>query len=458
MRRYSRMLAMSLTVVAAAAMIWGCSGKMAAPEAQANQEGTKEGANEAAKTDEEQITLRFLSYAKSYEEIEQQIVDEYHKQNPNVTVEIEYLTNLDSKEYLAKTDVMVMGGEKIDILMTPSPTHFTIRAESDSYLPLDSFFEAENSKPEDEFNVIYRVKDQVYGIPAEMKYGVVMLNKDMLDEAGLPVPPVNWTWDDYRDYAIKLTKGEGANKIYGSYLHKNNEQVMYGITSAQKGNKYFNEDGSLTFANPEFAEFLQYRYDLENTDQASVPLADVKALNLNYYEQFFNGKVAMMPMLTHVINYIGDQNYPHDFVTAVAPLPLWDKNGEHFNPVGATIYSIAKTSEHPQEAFDFLKFWCTEGVMMKGKTIANIKGTSRLESAERMVRGFKELIDMDSFSAYFNDEKWVDSYEDFVPPYQGEIESALLEETDKYLLNTQSLEDTVKNLMERGNAIIKENQ
>ena len=166
----------------------------------------------------------------------------------------------------------------------------------------------------------------------------------------------------------------------------------------------------------------------------------------------------MMPMLTHVINYIGDQNYPHDFVTAVAPLPLWDKNGEHFNPVGATIYSIAKTSEHPQEAFDFLKFWCTEGVMMKGKTIANIKGTSRLESAERMVGGFKELIDMDSFSAYFNDEKWVDSYEDFVPPYQGEIESALLEETDKYLLNTQSLEDTVKNLMERGNAIIKENQ
>lgn len=31
---------------------------------------------------------------------------------------------------------------------------------------------------------------------------------------------------------------------------------MYGITSAE-GNKYFNEDGSLTFANPEFAEFLQ---------------------------------------------------------------------------------------------------------------------------------------------------------------------------------------------------------
>lgn len=453
MRRYSRMFTMSLAVVAAAAVIGGCSGKTVS-EVPASQEGTKEG----GKMDEEQITLRFLSYAKSYEEIEQQIVDEYHKQHPNITVEIEYLTNLDSKEYLAKTDVMVMGGEKIDILMTPSPTHFTIRAESDSYLPLDSFFEAENSKPEDEFNVIYRVKDQVYGIPAEMKYGVVMLNKDMLDEAGLPVPPVNWTWEDYRDYAIKLTNGEGANKIYGSYFHKNNEQVMYGITSAKRGNKYFNEDRSLTFDNPEFAQFLQYRHNLENVDQASIPLADVKALNLNYYEQFFNGKVAMMPTLTHVINYIGDQNYPHDFVTAVAPLPLWDKDGEHFNPVGATIYSVAKTSEHPQEAFEFLKFWCTEGVMIKGKTIANIKGTSRLESAERMVSNCRELIDMDSFNVYFNDEKWVDSYEDFVPPYQGEIESALLEETDKYLLNTQSLEDTVKNLMERGDAIVKENQ
>ena len=32
------------------------------------------------------------------------------------------------------------------------------------------------------------------------------------------------------------------------------------------------------------------------------------------------------------------------------------------------------------------------------------------------------------------------------------------EETDKYLLGSQSLDDTIKNLMDRGNEVIEENK
>ena len=35
------------------------------------------------------------------------------------------------------------------------------------------------------------------------------------------------------------------------------------------------------------------RYDMENVDHCSTPLADVKALNMNYRDQFFNGNIAM---------------------------------------------------------------------------------------------------------------------------------------------------------------------
>lgn len=279
----------------------------------------------------------------------------------------------------------------------------------------------------------------------------------MLDEAGLPVPDLNWTWEDYREYAIKLTKGEGSGKTYGSYFHIFADMYTYGVTSAQKGNRCFNADGTLSFDNPEFAKFLQFRYDLENKDKASVPLADTKALNMSYYDQFLNGKVAMLPMLTHMLGHIGNEKYPHDFVTTFARLPLWEADDEHYNPVGATIYSIAKTTKHPQEAFDFLKFWCTEGVQMKGLTIANQKGANRFECAKRMVEGSESLVDMDALESVMNDEKWIDSYEDFMPSYQGEIELILGEEAEKFLLDVQSLEDTVTRLMERGNQIIAEN-
>ena len=160
-------------------------------------------------------------------------------------------------------------------------------------------FEAEGTTAEDMFEVVVKVDDQVYGIPAEMKYNnLVLINKDMLDAAGLPVPDLNWTWDDYRDYAIQLTQGSGADAIYGSFFRSGAN--VFGINAAKQGNPYFYDDGTLTFEDPIWSRFLEFRYNLENTDKASTPQTDIKALNLNYRDQFFSGKVAMMPLGTDV--------------------------------------------------------------------------------------------------------------------------------------------------------------
>lgn len=112
---------------------------------------------------------------------------------------------MNSSDYLTKTDIMLMGGEPIDILMTANYAQYTVRAMSGSYLPLDDFMKEEGITAEDAYNVILKVNDQTYGIPGEMKYNLVLINKNMLDEAGLEVPALDWTWDDYHEYAKKLT-------------------------------------------------------------------------------------------------------------------------------------------------------------------------------------------------------------------------------------------------------------
>ena len=81
-----------------------------------------------------------------------------------------------------------------------------------------------------------------------------------------------------------------------------------------------------------------------------------------------------------------------------------------------------------------------------------------MESINAIVGDFQELLDMDSLTAVMQDEKWVDSYEEFIPTYQSEVDSILTEETDKFLLGSQSLEDTVQAIMERGNEVIEENK
>jgi len=474
MRKYSKAAVSGfMAVMMAAAALSGCSGGKSSNETAAKTEAAKTEAAKAEKTEAagkgeetkaaaesegEPVTLRFVSWQTNHDAGNRAVADAYHAEHPNVTVEFEYLGDMNSKDYLTKTDIMLMGGEAMDIVMTPDFASFAARAASGSYLALDPYFDETGTKAEDEFNVIIRNDGQVYGIPAEMKYNMMLINKNMLDEAGLEVPPLDWTWDDYRDYAIKLTKGSGADTIYGSYFHLWGSANLHGVASAKKGSTFFNDDGTLTFDNPYFAKFLQWRYDLENTDKASVPLADVKALNLNYRDLFFSGKLAMFPGGTFMLSDIGNEKYQHDFVTTFARMPMWEKDGEHYNVAASNMFCIARTSEHPKEAFDFLKYWCKEGVAIKGMFVSNEKGADRMESINKIVGNFTDLVDMDALKNVMQDEKWVDSYEEFTPTYQSEIDSLLTEETDKYLLGSQSLEDTIQRLMDRGNEVIAENK
>lgn len=473
MKKYNKLaVTVLLTAMTAVTILSGCG--TPAKEPGASKDGGKDSsaaagstAGEASEASEsvaagtleqsgEPVTLRFLSWQSNHAEVNQAVADAYHEKNPNVTVEFEYVGDMNSSEYETKTDIMIMGGEPIDIVMTASIMEHTVRAASDSYLALDSFFEAEGTTASDEFNVIVPVNGHVYGIPAEMKYGMVLINKDMLDEAGLPVPDLNWTWDDYREYAAKMTKGSGADAIYGSFFRSGG--LMNGVSAAKKGNPYFNDDMTLTFDNPYFSKFLQLRSDLETVDKSSVSTADIKALNMNYRDQFFSGKVAMMPLGTYVLSDIGNEKYKHDFMTTFARMPLWEENDEHYYTAEANVFSIARTSEHPQEAFDFLKYWSTEGVTIKGMFLSNEKNAEKMDSTNQIIKNFMDKVDVEALTAIMQDEKWVDSYEEVTPPYQNELNNILTEEGDKYLLGTQSLEETVQNLMKRGNAIIEENK
>lgn len=463
MKNTKKAAGLILAASMAAVLVSGCSGggvktettgetaaaAAESPETSAGQDNTDSG---------KPITLRFVSWQTNHDANNQKVAEEYKKLHPNITVQFDYVGDMNSKDYLTKTDIMLMGGEKIDILMTPGYADYIVRATSGSYLPLDDFFMEEGVKAEDAYNVIIPVNGQTYGIPGEMKYNMVLINKDMLDAAGLPVPSLDWTYDDYRDYAIKMTSGSGADKKYGSYFHSWGNTNLWGITSSKKGSGYFNDDETLTFANPEFAKFLQFRYNLENVDKCSTPLADVKSLNMNYRDQFFNGNVAMLPMGTFMLSDIGNEKYSPQFTTTFARQPLWDKAGEHYNIAAGTMFAIAKTSSHPREAYDFLRFWTTEGVNIKGMFISNEKNADKMDSVNQIIAGFTDKLDVNALQAIMQDPKWIDSYEEFIPQYQSEIDNILTEETDKYLLGSQPLDDTISNLMKRGDEVIEENK
>ena len=293
-----------------ASMLTGCGGS-----ASSGADSTSALAGSGTTSSDEQINLRFVSWQTDYQDLNEAVAEAYTKEHPNVTVTFDYYGDMTATEYYKKVDLMVMGGEEMDILMTSAFPEHAQRAGSGAYLPLDEYFEAEGVVPEEAYSIIQKVDGKIYGIPGDLKSWFVLINKDMLDEAGLEVPSLDWTWDDYREYAKALTKGEGANKIYGSYFHSWDHYDYMGMWSTYPDNPMFKEDMSgVNFDNPDFKDWLQFRYDLENVDKSSMPYADVKSMNMNYRDKFFNGQIAMLPIGNFIVPELDDQDkYPHDF-------------------------------------------------------------------------------------------------------------------------------------------------
>ena len=93
----------------------------------------------------------------------------------------------------------------------------TDRIAASDKLEMDKF-------PED-IKQLYQYDGKVYAIPKDIDTIALWYNKTMFDEAGLEYPNEDWTWDDFYDAAVKLTKEDGSQ--YGTAMNPSNEQDGY---------------------------------------------------------------------------------------------------------------------------------------------------------------------------------------------------------------------------------------
>lgn len=451
MKKIKQIVGLGLCLTILGSVLASCGGGDQKPSEKSSESNIS---SKEEKGSDEQVTVHFINWQTNHKEANQKIVDAYEKEHPNVKIEMEYIGDMSSQDYLKKVDIMLMGDEPIDIVMTPGYEDYATRADSGSYLSLEDYFTAEGKSIDELYDSQMAVNDKHYGIASDMKYNIVLINKDMLDAAGLPVPPLDWTWEDYQDYAVKLTQGEGPEKVYGSYFHNWATTMNLGIQTKIEGNQIFKNEKELLVGEPTYQKWFEYIYQLENIDNASTPLVDIKSLNMNYRDQFFTGKIAMLPIATYMIPEIGNAKYPHDFVTTFAPIPTWDGGTSGMVSGAPLIYSIAKTAQHPQEAYDYLRFLTTEGVRIKSMFISSEKDVNKMDFVEPMVENFKALVDMDALNNVMKNPAWKDNTADFIPTYQKEVQTMLYEEFEKYLLDAQNLETTIKNMESNAKQII----
>lgn len=383
------------------------------------------------------------------------VIEGFMKKYPQIKVEYTLFTNDDAGT--AKLDTALLSGEPIDVYFSFGASHIVNRVNGGMAMNLaevggDKFIE-ENIGTEG----VFKVDNQYYALPTAKEPTCMMVNKDAFDAAGIPVP-TEWTIDEFREIAKKLNNPE--NGMYGVY------PLFYaGVIPISKtilgSNAIYNEDGTgANYIAPEYA-YDRLSYDLLVTDKSAYPYEEIiaKQVTGQWNRLFASGKVAIgifQPWMCRTISNL--EEYPHDFVTAFAPLPVLEKGQETYN-LGElnNFMQIRGNTEYAKQAWAFLEYWTTEGaeaMLPSGKIPVN-KNYENPDIAPLILNDPNGTIfDAESFQKVAlnpNVQYICDTYTAGV----NEIKQIQKEETDKLMLGKQSFEEYLENMQKRVDEAIK---
>ncbi|MDX6592580.1 MAG: multiple sugar transport system substrate-binding protein [Gaiellales bacterium] len=110
------------------------------------------------------------------------------------------------------------GSYAANIARTPSAVDVAPLLAEDPSMNWEDFWPAERGAVE--------VGDKVIGVPALVDNLALVYNKAMFDQAGVAHPTADWTWDDFRQAAAKLT--DPAKKQFGwAYVADASEDTVW---------------------------------------------------------------------------------------------------------------------------------------------------------------------------------------------------------------------------------------
>jgi multiple sugar transport system substrate-binding protein len=435
-------IAVTLSVALAMTVAAGCSQKTDTSAAGGQQEQV--------------TTIKFYHWYNEETGNWQKVIKDFEEKNPGIKVQSTPLVdNVNAAEYLQKLDLLTATGESMDVVMFHDAGELAKRVKIGMMEPLEPYLSKDGVDVSKEYLFDPKIDGKYYSLPAKYSMSMVMLNKKQLDEVGLPVPK-DWTWKEFSDYAKKLTKGEGASKRYGAYLRDQYLHYSLNISDLPENAYLLKDDGSSNLSSPLFKQSLELRNQMENVDKSAVPLADTISQKLNYRQQFFSGKVSMLPVGSWMISEWG--NFVPDFEIAWAPYPKNSPSDSIYSRTAGDTIGIAKSSKNKEAAYKFIRWFSTEGLVVQGLSLPGWKNADLNKAAETLIAGTKkpELVDKKSLSDVLKNS--INTKITIPPSYGPEAEKAFVDEAQLYLLGQQDVNKTLTKAEEKVQKIISTNK
>lgn len=301
--------------------------------------------------------VRFMALGSNPWMLEQ--LERFNKEvGPATRVQVAPEPQPDQATLFSKFQAAVAGGDAPDVARLKEIWVFEMYLKGvmqplDGYFKKDKDFNATDLLPLYQDN--FKYKGQHYAVAREVSIIVGYYNKANFADAGLDPnkPPV--TYEDFREYARKLTKpgatAEESKWGFDVYEYGTREFVLLWLLMHVRrfGGEFWNKDKTGVMVNsPVWLETYQFFVDMINKDRS------VRPSNVTVPSGRTNGRIAMWEQGTWDIP-LHPKNAP-DLNFGVF---LWPKkvNQQHVPTSGSS--AINKGSKDPDAAWEFVKWWNT---------------------------------------------------------------------------------------------------
>lgn len=229
---------------------------------------------------------------------------------------------------------------------------------TESIVPIEEFVRSENGLSEESLADILPVfienntwNGVLWSFPFNKSVRALYYNKDLFREAGLDPEHPPTTWEEYLEYARRITKdldGDGVPDIWGNAGQVN--VWMFGNLLIQNGGSFLSPDGEhVAFNSPEGIEALAFMKKMLADSVGFI------ASGYEYQNDFLAGKVGMIEGSTVSVAFMKGK---YSFEMGIAPIPKGKFAGCLIAGTNVVIFKKA-TPEQQRAAWEFIK-WFTE--------------------------------------------------------------------------------------------------
>ena len=403
------------------------------------------------------VTIRFWhSFVSNTRPALDKLIERFEAEHPGIKVDAQYVPTGDG--LVRKLVASVQGGNAPDISWVHADFLGKL-VQSDAIYKMRDFTGGPNGLTEEEMNDFLpglldaaSWRDTLYALPMEATLLALLYNKDHFREAGLDPNRPPQTWDELREYALKLTSdvnGDGMVDRYGFYVPVYPASGPYNVWMNLQWTTYLWQAGG-ELINPEQTRVL---YDSEAGVQA-----------LNFWRELFLKMGSPANSITHDLSFVsgtvsmimdGPWDLPgfraiRNFEWGIAPLPAGPERqvtyiaGEHL--------AIFKQSRNPEAAWTFVK-WVTQPEIQA--MFSQDSGYLPVKQSTITLPEYQEYLATDAPLKAFVDQIPLGQVRPPIDFYHVEINHNIAEAIERTLLGGENARTALSQAAAKSNELLK---